>query len=97
MLARLASDLGVELDGRDLPARSDQLGQERRVVACARADLQYTHPRRHLQLLQHQRDDRWLRGGADRHAAFPVRRHGRIGVGLRGCDLGQKEVPWHAR
>jgi hypothetical protein len=62
--ASAARDVGVNVDRDDAPAPADQQGEQRRVIAGARADLKHAHALLELELLEHQRHDRRLRRGA---------------------------------
>src|SRR6185312_909368 len=61
-------DLGIDLDRGDGAIRPSQLPEQRRVVAGSSADLEYLLTWLAIELLQHHRHDRRLRGRTDGYA-----------------------------
>ncbi len=96
VLAGGGDDVGVQVHRADLAGPAGQLGEQRRVVAGARADLEHPVARLHAELLEHERHDRWLRRRADRPAVgVQLGDHGVVGVGLPGFHPRQELVPRH--
>ena len=81
--ARFGCDLTVDVDAEDAPARSNQNGEQRRVVPGAGADLEHAHPLSEIEPLEHHRHDCGLRRGAERRPVRGLLRHDRL-VPVRG-------------
>jgi hypothetical protein len=81
----------VNLDAGDLPSWRDQVGQQRSIVAAARADLQDVVAGLGVELVEHHRHDPGLAGAAQRGAVRPaVAGHGVVLVDALDGDLGRK-------
>jgi hypothetical protein len=55
--ARILDDVLIKVDGHDVTAGADEAGQQGRVVAGARPDLENTLARLNVELLEHHRHD----------------------------------------
>jgi hypothetical protein len=87
--------VGVDVDADHLAVRTREGGEQRGVVAGARADLQYPVAGPYVELVEHDGHDRRLGRGADRRAALiAFGDDRRVLVGLLHRDPGQEGVPW---
>jgi hypothetical protein len=55
--ARILDDVLIKVDGHDVTAGADEAGQQGRVIAGARPDLENTLARLNVELLEHHRHD----------------------------------------
>ncbi len=95
-LPSLLDHHGVDVDTRHRTRGPGQLGQERRVVAGARPDLQHSIAWLEVQLLEHDRDDARLRDRTGRHPLrVAVRDYRLAAVSAHQWRVRDEQVPRH--